>query len=390
VAATGATPATPLASSQEVEAEHGVPAPRRHPRIDQLRRTWYFLSRNTLALVGLAILLLLVGIAVYSFFYPAPVDGLQYYCGTYTGNGGNTTNSTGCGAALTVCTYPSGSPPPAANCYPVDPFEPSFIAPTVNFAHFQAGPLPLGSMTVQPSGSSFFNILSGIVKGAPWSLGISIGIVGSGALIGLMLGAIAGYRGGYTDEVIMRGTDIFLSIPAILLALVILAVFAPVFPTLDERIGVLMGAFVVTWWPFYTRIVRGQVLVTREQKFVEASRAGGASTGRIVRKHIIPNSLFPVFVQMSLDVGTVPLLLGAIIFLGFHIWPNVYFPEWGTMSAQSVGVIPELLTLCTLDPSCTIPWWQILFPSLMVFLFAISVNFLSDGLRDSLDPRLRR
>jgi len=96
--------------------------------------------------------------------------------------------------------------------------------------------------------------------------------------------------------------------------------------------------------------------------------------------------MYPVFVQMSLDVGTVPLLLAAIVFLGYQIWPVIYFPEWGTLAAFSVENVSTFVT-CT---SCTFPWWQIFFPGACLFLFAISVNFLADGLRDALDPRLRR
>ena len=92
---------------------------------------------------------------------------------------------------------------------------------------------------------------------------------------------------------------------------------------------------------------------------------------------------------MSLDVGSIPLGLGGLAYLGFHIFPTPYFPEWGTMSALSVQVLPSTVQFCEVA-ACVFPWWQILFPGLTVFLFAISVNFLSDGLRDALDPRLRR
>ncbi len=135
------------------------------------------------------------------------------------------------------------------------------------------------------------------------------------------------------------------------------------------------------------------MLVTREQKFVEAAKASGATGGRIIRKHIIPNSVYPVFVQMSLDVGAVPILIGGLIFLGFTaIFPSVNFPEWGTLTALSVNqsLLTSLLTSYELNIPVFVPWWMILFPGMMLFLFAISVNFISDGLRDALDPRLRR
>ncbi len=361
------------------------------PRIAQIRRTLYFLSRNTLAIVGLGILIFFIGVAVYGVLFDHSSSTLlESYCGTYTGVGGNTSgNIVGC---QTICTYAQGTSPPGPNCYVTDQYDPSIIGPTLNLAHFSGGPLPLGSLTLSPAGSQFFSIYQGFVKGAQWTLIISAGIVATGAGIGLLLGSIAGYKGGLVDEVIMRVTDIFLSIPALLLVLVILAVWASSVSTLWGRIGILMGGFIITWWPIYTRIVRGQVLVTREQKYVEASRASGAKTGRILTRHIIPNSMYPVFVQMSLDVGAIPLLIAAIIYLGFQIFPTPYFPEWGSLAANSVGLttISSLITYCEVSTSCYFPWWQVMIPGLIVFLFAISVNFVSDGLRDALDPRLRR
>ena len=382
----GAAPSPPTAA--EVLAKK-----RPSPRIAQMKRTWYFLSRNSLALIGLVIILLFIAVAIGSFGYNLSSTQLNLYCGSYQGQGSTGGPSNLSGACINVCTYPQGTPPPAPNCYATDVLRPDIVGPTIDLAHFSLGPLPLGSLSTAGS-SYFYSIFQGVVKGAPWSLGISGGIVGAGAAIGLLLGSVAGFKGGLVDEVIMRLTDIFLSIPGLLLILVLLAVLGSSFTDLTSRILVLMGAFIVTWWPFYTRIVRGQVLVTREQKYVEASRASGAGTGRLLRKHIIPNSLFPVFVQMSLDVGAIPLLLGAIVFLGFHVFPSLYFPEWGALSALSIQPVPDLLTNCfteqSLGQACDFPWWQLLFPGLTIFLFAISVNFLSDGLRDALDPRLRR
>ncbi|MGC2289528.1 MAG: ABC transporter permease [Thermoplasmata archaeon] len=359
---------------------------RPNPRLDQYKRTFYFLRRNRLAMFGLIIVLFWVGVALYSPFYPAPADKLAPYCSS------SVTGGTNSSCAVTVCTYGPGVPP-SPGCYPYAFGEPSVIGPTISFTHFTLGPLPLGSLTVNPGGGIMYNIFAGLIKGAPWSLGIAAAIVATGALVGLLLGSLAGYRGGYLDETIMRFTDIFLAIPGLFLVLVTLSVLGSRFSTLDGRVGILIGAFVITWWPLYTRIVRGQVLVTREQKYVEAARASGAGSGRILRKHIIPNSLYPVFVQLSLDVGTIPLLLGAIIFLGYQLWPSQYFPEWGTISAFAVTNLEAFLVQCTISSAvapCVFPWWQIFFPGLTLFLFCISVNFLSDGLRDALDPRLRR
>jgi peptide/nickel transport system permease protein len=369
---------------------------RPNPRIAQLKRTWYFLSRNTLALIGLGILIFFIGVALTQLVpsaHPLPRDSLQLFCGTYTGIGGGNFTKLSSGECTVVCTYASDQAPPAPNCYAVDKFNPANVPPTFNVAHLAGGPLPLGSLAISSNGDLFYSIYDGFLVGAQWSLFIAVTIVLAGAAIGLALGAVAGYLGGLVDELIMRITDIFLSIPGLLLVLVVLAAIGHEFSTLEGRVGLLIAAFVITWWPGYTRVVRGQVLVTREQKYVEASRASGAKTGRIIVHHIVPNSIYPVLVQLSLDVGAIPLLIGGITFLGYQIFPTPYFPEWGTMSALAIGILPSALTACQISTSttpCLFPWWQLLFPGLIVFLFAIAVNFLSDGMRDAFDPRLRR
>jgi peptide/nickel transport system permease protein len=368
---------------------------RPNPRIAQMKRTWYFLRRNTLAMVGLGIILFLVFVAVYAATQPYPWTSMTQYC-VYTPGSSNTFCE---GQPNSVCVYSAGTVAPAPNCYQTPSSYPSFIPPTLSIVPYHTGPLPLGAFvdtTQQISGSFFFNLYQGILRGSDWSLLFSFTIVGAGAAIGLLVGALAGYFGGVVDEALMRFVDIMLSIPQLLFVLIVIAVVSQLAifgDSLTTRITFLILGFVVVFWPLYARIVRGQVLVTREQKYVEAAKAGGASRGRIIRKHIIPNSVYPVFVQMSLDVGGVPLLIGALIFLGFTaIFPSVNFPEWGTLTAMSVNpaVLTGLLTSYELNLPVFVPWWMMLFPGIMLFLFAISVNFVSDGLRDALDPRLRR
>ena len=298
--------------------------------------------------------------------------------------------------ACTVCTYPAGTPSPGPGCYATPQYSPSIIPPTVSLGSLSSGPLPLGAMTVQPGVAYFYNLYDGMLRGADYSLLISVAIVSVGAMAGLIIGAVSGFWGGVVDEAIMRLVDIFLSIPQILFVIIVIQVVKTDYSTVlglspvETSIFLLVAGFMVVWWPFYARVVRGQVLVIREQKYVEAARASGASKSRIVFKHVIPNSMYPIFIQMSLDVGTIPLLTGFLVFLGFRIWPYIYFPEWGTISAlATLNVVQNYLGLCATG-SCTIPWWQLFFPGLALFLFAISVNFLSDGLRDALDPRLRR
>jgi peptide/nickel transport system permease protein len=378
------------------ESEKGpplTPAPvvsgrRPNPRIAQYKRTWYFLRRNTLALFGIGILALMVIIAVAALFTSIPWTSLTQECAS----NGPVAPGSGC-----ICTYSAGTAAPGPNCYqtPVSSSGsyPSVIAPTFNVNHFTAGPLPIGSLTVNPNNPFFYNMGAGLLRGADWSLMISVGIVATGALIGLIVGAVSGFFGGWVDEGLMRIVDVFLSIPQLLFVIIIVAVLVqiPTFQGFTTRIELLVLGFVIVWWPFYARIVRSQVLVVREQKYVEAARASGAGSSRIVVRHVIPNSMYPIFIQMSLDVGTIPLLLGTLVYLNVPIFPTPYFPEWGAMTALSVygSTLQDAFLTCQFG-TCVIPWWQFLFPGLALFLYAISVNFLADGLRDALDPRLRR
>jgi peptide/nickel transport system permease protein len=414
--------------------------PRPHPQLDQLKRRWYFFRRNGLALAGLIVLILIAAVAVYGLSQPLSWYTMKPYCvadygpGTseqITGDTGtgwwhyNTTihhwqgdgpfNDSDIVDCNAICTYEIVPPPNASNWCggvwlktPVTGSGPTtvsyaaMVGPTFNLATFSPGGDPLGVLSVgisQPN--PVYNIETALIRGADWSLGFSVGIVGMGAALGLVVGAVAGYFGGTVDDVLMRLTDIFLSIPAILFVIVLISAISLADPSGILGLGatntplfLLIFAFGIVWWPLYARIVRSQVLVTREQKFVEAARASGASQGRILRRHIIPNSVQPIFIQFSLDVGTIPLLIGSLQYLGFgrFIFPpisNGAFPEWGTISAIAVTGLPSALVTC-LNGTCLMPWWEILFPGMALFVYAISVNFLADGLRDALDPRLLR
>jgi peptide/nickel transport system permease protein len=365
---------------------------RANPRVAQWTRTWYFLRRNTLAMVGLGILVLFLVVAVAALFTHLPWDNLNTFCSSNQGNG----QASDClGTQVAVCTYEQGTSPPGPNCYQTPASYPSVVPPTFTPTHFTAGPLPLGSLTVDPTAPLSFSIYQGLLRGIDWTLIVSVTIVLAGAVSGLLLGAVSGYFGGAIDETIMRVVDIFLSIPQLLLVIIVIGVVTTTTHSIfgldstGTAVTLLILAFTATWWPFYARLVRGQVLVTREQKYVEAARASGAGKGRIVARHIIPNSVYPVFIQMSLDVGTIPLFIAALEFLGFKLFPTQYFPEWGVLAALSVTDLEGFLEGCQVG-ICYLPWWQLFIPGLALFLYAISVNFLADGFRDAFDPRLRR
>jgi peptide/nickel transport system permease protein len=182
------------------------------------------------------------------------------------------------------------------------------------------------------------------------------------------LGSIAGYFGGRVSEIIMRVTDMWLTVPGIFLALSITAALGP---------GVLnaMIALSVTWWPGYCRLVQAQVLSAREEDYVQAARSMGASRRRIIFKHILPNIISSIVIKASLDIGFAILNLAALGFIGVGAQPPL--PEWGAMIATGRRFLPQY-------------WWYSTFPGLAMFLTVFGFNMLGDGLRDVFDPRSRR
>jgi peptide/nickel transport system permease protein len=200
------------------------------------------------------------------------------------------------------------------------------------------------------------------------SLNTALLAVGISMLIGIPLGAIAGASEWYIDESIMRITDIFLSFPNLLLAIVIAATLGP---SLQNAIV----AIAVSWWPWYTRIVRGQAISLRERQFVKAAQAIGTPHYKIVFRHIIPNCVAPVIVQASMDVGGVILTIAALSFLG--LGAQAPTPEWGLMINTSRTYF---LTA----------WWYSFFPGMAIFVSVLVFNLLGDGLREVLDPKTRK
>jgi peptide/nickel transport system permease protein len=169
------------------------------------------------------------------------------------------------------------------------------------------------------------------------------------------------------DEVLMRVTDVFFAFPALILAMAIAGALGP-------SLNNAMIAIAVVTWPVYARLARGQVLSLREREFVEATRALGASPGRIIWRHLLPNSLAPILVQASFDMGGAILSAAGLSFIGFGAQPPT--PEWGVMISEGRKFIS------------TQPWLS-LFPGLAILLTVTAFNLIGDGLRDTLDPRLR-
>jgi peptide/nickel transport system permease protein len=212
------------------------------------------------------------------------------------------------------------------------------------------------------------DLLGMIVLSIPLDLSIALVIVAIAAAFGILLGSVAGWVGGKFDELILRITDVFFAFPGLVLALVFAALFG-------RTIETLTIAVLLVWWPVYVRLARGQVLAEKGKTYVEALRNLGVGSGRIVVFHIIPNTIYPTIVQMSLDVGGVILTFSALMFLGFS--PSPALPELGNLAADGISHV------------FTAPW-LIVFPGLTILAIALAFNFVGDGLRDILDPRLRR
>jgi peptide/nickel transport system permease protein len=269
------------------------------------------------------------------------------------------------------------------------------------------------------------DLLKMIILALPVDIENAVIITLVGALFGTLLGTLAGYAGGVVDEVILRVTDIFLAFPGIVLALVFAAIFG-------RTISTLRLAIVLVWWPSYVRLMRGQILSEKEKSYVEALRAlgagypknflviqkchniisskifglGAARTGRlknlmnrlfqlsqrvvnsvldylvllgmqfrILFRHIIPNSIYPILVQATLDFGGSILTFSALMFLGFS--PSPSLPELGNLAADGYGHVFDAP-------------WLIIFPGLVMLIIALAFNLVGDGLRDVLDPKLRR
>jgi len=209
------------------------------------------------------------------------------------------------------------------------------------------------------------DVLSRIIFGTRPALIIPIGVVLFAVLIGAPLGALAGYKGGWIDEAIMRITDLFLAFPSLLLAMAIVS-------ALGRGLEKAAIALIVSWWPWYTRIARGVAIGLRERYFVEAAQAAGVSDAVIIFRHILPNTLSPILVQATVDMGTVILAMGGLAFLGLGTQPPA--PDWGLMVSEGRQYILD-------------QWWIATFPGIAIFIVVLAFNLLGDTLRDIFDPR---
>ena len=212
------------------------------------------------------------------------------------------------------------------------------------------------------------DVFSRVLYGARVSILNGLLAVAVALLIGVPLGAVAGSFGGWIDNLLMRITDVFLSVPPMLLAIVLVAL-------LGSSLTNAILAIAISWWPWYTRLVRGQAISIKERKFVQAAETIGTSRMKIIFKHIIPNCISPIIVQASMDIGGVILTLASLSFLGLGAQSPT--PEWGLMISTGRSYFPD-------------KWWCCIFPGLAIFITVLCFNLLGDAVREILDPKTRK
>jgi peptide/nickel transport system permease protein len=288
-------------------------------RLQEYRLTLRILLESPSSAVGLAIVLAYFAIAVIDYTYPGLIGVQNAY------------------SLIPDFMNPVPSPP----IWPMHPFGTTF------------------------PGVDLYQAVMSAIRVDLW---YSLLIVLAGASIGIVVGVLSAYVGGYVDEALMRFTDIFLSVPYLPFAIAVAFV-------LGRALDNVSIALAIVWWPLYARFARGQALSVKENAYIEAAKASGVGSGRIMLRHVVPNVLTPIFVQVSLDLGTIVQVFAALTFIGFASG-NPLLPELGTLISNGFQY------------AVAAPW-VIFFPGLAILIFAIGVNLLGDGLRDALDPRIR-
>ena len=209
------------------------------------------------------------------------------------------------------------------------------------------------------------DILSRLIYGSRVSLMVGIVAVGMAISIGVPMGSVAGYLGGWVDEAIMRANDVLMSFPVLITALALVGALGPSL----RNVILVMG---IAYSPAYARLIRGSVLSVKEETYIEAAENTGLGSGSILFKHIVPNAMTPVMVQATFHVATAILFEASLSYLGLGVQPPT--PTWGVMISTGQAYLPE-------------SWWISTFPGLAIVITVLAFNILGDGLRDELDPR---
>lgn len=241
-------------------------------------------------------------------------------------------------------------------------------------APYDPSKIDVKNILVGPSSQHLFgtddlgrDVLSRMIWGSRVSLEVGFVAIGIATIIGILLGAISGFYGGYIDSAIMRAVDIMLSIPTIFLILAVVAILEPSIFNIMVVIG-------LTSWTEPARLVRAEFISIKEREFVTAARALGASDSRIIFRHILPNGLSPILVSATMGIGGAILIESALSFLGLGVQPPT--PSWGSLLSSGKDNIE-------------IAWWLSAFPGLAILITVLGYNLLGEGIRDALDPRQR-
>ncbi len=219
-----------------------------------------------------------------------------------------------------------------------------------------------------------FDLFYGIIWGARTAFLVALTVVATAVAMALVFGSLSGYYGGVVDEVVMRVTDIVLAFPGLILAVVIVAVLGP-------SVRNLVIAIAAVEWPVYTRLLRGEFLRVRDMEYVQAARALGSDDLWIIVRHVIPNTIYPILILASLNMGNIVILFAALSFLGLGVPPG--YADWGQLISLSRNWIAGTAG----DPF--IYWHTLIIPGTAIFLFVLGWNLLGDAFRDIFDPHLQ-
>lgn len=240
---------------------------------------------------------------------------------------------------------------------------------------FSPTPKPPSAQNLFGTTSGQYDIYYGVVWGTRTAFKIGLFVVGVAGFIGISLGIISGYYGGWFDEILMRLVDIFWSVPLLVLAMTIVVAFG-------RGLENIMIALALVEWRWYVRVIRSEVLRLRDQDFIQAARLMGLSDFKIIVKHILPNSIYPVLIMASMDMGSMVISASFMSFVGLGA-PKGY-ADWGQMVALARNYIvgpPD-------DPLKF--WYTVVIPGTCIILFVLAWNLIGDALRDAFDPKLRR
>ena len=251
-------------------------------------------------------------------------------------------------------------------------FAPPLSCFDVTRVSFKSTPTPPGEDSAVFGTSSGYDIYYGLVWGTRTAFQLALLVVIPTLLIGLVMGTLSGFFGGWLDNLIMRFVDIIFAFPSLILVIVIVSI-------LGKGLDKIALAFVITGWAGYARIIRGEILKTRALEFVDGARALGAGNARIMFRHVLPNSLTTLLAIVVLDFGTIPLSAAGLSFLGLGTPPG--YADWGQMIAFARSYIVG-------PPGNPWGYWYVwFFPAIMILVFGMGWSLLGDALRDALDPR---